>query len=119
MKLRIRRFFSFFVLLGLLLPNPVFAAGQAYVADPEAPVFINEIHYDNTSTDIGEAIEIAGPTGTDLSGWSLVLYNGSNGEPYTTTPLSGIIPDQQNGYGTLSFYHHGFAKRCARWLGSC
>ena len=29
-------------------------------------VFINEIHYDNASTDVGEAFEIAGPAGIDL-----------------------------------------------------
>jgi len=65
-------------------------------------VFINEIHYDNTGGDTGEAIEIAGPTGTNLSGWSLVLYNGSDLMGYNTTSLSGIILDQQNGFGTLS-----------------
>jgi predicted extracellular nuclease len=64
-------------------------------------VFINEIHYDNTGTDTGEAIEIAGPAGTDLTGWSIVLYNGKNGALYNTTTLSGVIPDQQNGYGTV------------------
>jgi uncharacterized protein len=103
MKLKLRRFFTFFVLLGLLLPSPVFAAGQAYIADPAAPIFINEIHYDNDGTDAGEAVEIAGPAGTDLTGWNLVLYNGNNGALYTTTTLSGVIPDQQNGYGTVNF----------------
>jgi DNA/RNA endonuclease G (NUC1) len=52
----------------------------------------SEIHYDNASTDEGEAIEIEGPAGTSLDGWSLVLYNGSNGAPYGTTALSGAIP---------------------------
>ena len=66
-------------------------------------VFINEIHYDNASSDTGEAIEIAGPAGTDLSGWSLVLYNGNNGSSYNTVSLSGTIADQDNGFGTLSF----------------
>jgi predicted extracellular nuclease len=66
-------------------------------------VFINEIHYDNSDTDAGEAIEIAGPAGTDLAGWSLVLYNGNGGAAYNTTALGGTIPDQQNGYGTLAF----------------
>src|SRR5574338_37713 len=47
-------------------------------------VFINEIHYDNTGTDAGEFIEIAGPAGTDLSGYQLVLYNGAGGAPYDT-----------------------------------
>ncbi|GAA4109348.1 hypothetical protein GCM10022393_05890 [Aquimarina addita] len=64
-------------------------------------VFINEIHYDNISTDSDEAIEIAGVSGTDISGWTLVLYNGSNSSVYNTFSLSGSIPDQQNGFGTL------------------
>ncbi|MFC5047831.1 DUF5689 domain-containing protein [Aquimarina hainanensis] len=63
-------------------------------------VFINEIHYDNTSTDVQEAIEIAGPAGTDLSGWKILLYNGSNGTVYNTITLTETITDQQNGYGT-------------------
>ena len=41
-------------------------------------VFINEFHYDNAGGDVNEGIELAGPEGTDLAGWSLVLYNGSN-----------------------------------------
>ena len=65
-------------------------------------VFINELHYDNSGTDTGEAIEIAGPAGTDLGGWSLVLYNGSNGTTYNTTTLSGVLPDEGSGYGTTS-----------------
>lgn len=64
-------------------------------------IFVNEFHYDNTGTDTGEAIEIAGPAGSDLTGWSIALYNGSGGAVYNTTVLSGIIPDQQNGFGTL------------------
>ena len=67
-----------------------------------ATIFINELHYDNDGTDTGEAIEIAVPAGTDLTGWSLVLYNGNGGSSYTTTDLSSTIPDQQNGYGTVS-----------------
>jgi predicted extracellular nuclease len=69
-------------------------------------VFINEIHYDNVGTDSGEFIEIAGPAGTDLAGYSLVLYNGNtpaNGVVYAVTALSGVIPLQQGGYGTLAF----------------
>ena len=75
------------------------AAGPPLAAQGSTTVFINEIHYD--STDTGEAIEIAGPAGTDLSDWSLVLYNGINGCKYHTTTLSGLIPDQQDGYGTV------------------
>ncbi|MGK6319449.1 Calx-beta domain-containing protein [Sphingomonas sp. DT-204] len=78
-------------------------------APPAAPanVFINEIHYDNSGTDTGEAIEIAGAAGTDLSGYKLVLYNGSNtpdaAPSYTTTSLSGVIDDEGNGFGAVSF----------------
>jgi predicted extracellular nuclease len=68
-----------------------------------ANVFINEIHYDNTGTDVGEAIELAGLAGIDLTDWSIVLYNGANGLVYTTTSLSGVIPDQDNGLGTVTF----------------
>lgn len=67
------------------------------------PTFINELHYDNSGTDTGEFIEIAGEAGTDLTGWSLVLYNGNGGASYDTISLSGTIPDLDNGFGTLSF----------------
>ncbi len=81
-----------------------FALAAATVAPASAQsVFINEIHYDNVGADTGEAIEVAGPAGTDLTGWSLVLYNGSGGAAYGTTALSGTIPNQQAGFGTLSF----------------
>ena len=56
-------------LLAALLTMASTAQGQS--------VFINEIHYDNVGTDSGEKVEIAGPAGTDLSGWKLVRYNGS------------------------------------------
>ena len=71
-------------------------------AQAGTPVFINEIHYDNSGTDAGEAVEIAGPAGTDLSSWSLVLYNGSNGAKYATYPLSGSLPDSGNGFGFVA-----------------
>ena len=81
-----------------LLATPVFG-----YAPPGAKVFVNEIHYDNVGTDTGEGVEIAGPAGTDLSGWTLLLYNGADGAVYGTRALSGIIPNQQNGYGTVAF----------------
>ena len=66
-----------------------------------ASIFINELHYDNDGTDTGEAIEIAGLAGTDLNGWSIELYNGSNGTLYNTSDLSGTISDLDNGFGTV------------------
>ncbi|MBL1172355.1 MAG: hypothetical protein D8M55_07925 [Chloroflexi bacterium] len=80
----------------------VFAAPH-FFNNPITSIFINEIHYDNTGPDSGEAIEIAGPAGTDLSGWNILLYNGSDGTVYQTVLLSGQITNQQNGYGVLSF----------------
>lgn len=67
-----------------------------------ANVWINEIHYDNDGTDAGEAIEVAGPAGTDLTGWSIVLYNGNGGASYRTNTLSGVLADQQGGFGTAT-----------------
>ena len=56
-----------------------------------------------SSSDAEEGLEVAGPASTDPKGWSLVLYNGKNGTPYRTIPLEGSIPDQQSGYGAVSF----------------
>ena len=89
------------VVIGLAI-GLVMALGANAGANAHTAVFINEIHYDNTGTDAGEAIEIAGPAETDLIGWSLVLYNGTGGAAYNTRNLSGVIPDQHNGFGTLS-----------------
>jgi DNA/RNA endonuclease G (NUC1) len=52
----------------------------------------SEIHYDPLGTDVGEAIEIEGPAGTNLQGWDIVLYNGNGGAAYSTVHLSGVIP---------------------------
>jgi uncharacterized repeat protein (TIGR01451 family) len=81
--------------------SPVYAAC-------DIPVFINEIHYDNVGTDVNELIEIAGPAGTDLTGWQLVLYNGGDGQSYgTPIALSGVIDDEERGYGALVFLTPG------------
>lgn len=82
----------------------VLPAGSAlaFTQNP-ATVWINEIHYDNTGADTREAVEIAGPAGTSLSGWTVVPYNGSNGAAYSpTATLSGTISNEQNGFGTVS-----------------
>ena len=87
---------------------PLFVLLLAATANAQAPaVYINEIHYDNTGADTGEAIELAGPAGTDLSGWSLVLYNGNGGAVYRTQTLSGTLADQQGGFGTAFFLISG------------
>lgn len=78
------------VVLAALFSSPVSATS----------VWINEIHYDNTGSDAGEFVEIAGNAGTDLTGWSLVLYNGSTGNRYQTESLSGALSDDTGtGFG--------------------
>jgi predicted extracellular nuclease len=63
----------------------------AGTASAQTNVFVNELHYDNSGTDAGEAIEVAAPQGTDLTGWTVVLYNGNGGAAYDTDPLSGTV----------------------------
>src|SRR5688572_12850326 len=58
---------------------------------PPSDVTISEIHYDNVGTDANEAVEVAGPDGTNLNGWTLALYNGNGGTVYNTIALSGTL----------------------------
>ncbi len=87
---------AFRVVLFTLL---VFTSGPLWALS----VFINELHYDNAGGDVGEGIEVAGPAGTDLTGWQLLLYNGGNGQTYgSALTLEGRIPDEGVGMGTLA-----------------
>ncbi len=67
-------------------------------------VFVNELHYHDSGPDVGQFVELAGTAGTNLSGWSIVLDNGSSGAgtPYYTSALTGTLANQQNGSGTLA-----------------
>jgi len=65
-------------------------------------VFINEIHYDNTGGDVGEFFEVAAPIGTDLTDWSVVLYNGNNGATYNTLDLTNETLTENEGYSFLA-----------------
>jgi predicted extracellular nuclease len=58
---------------------------------PQNSVFVSEIHYDNAGADTDEFIEVAGTAGADLTGWSLVLYNGNGGASYNTISLDGTL----------------------------
>jgi hypothetical protein len=84
------------------LPALLLAMLPLKEAQPTA-IFINELHYDDRGTDRGEGFEIAGPAGTDLAGWLLLLYDGSNGLVYDAVVLDGVIDDQQNGFGAVFF----------------
>ncbi|MBX2929634.1 MAG: HYR domain-containing protein [Saprospiraceae bacterium] len=65
------------------------------VTDP----WINEFHYDNIGTDVNEFIEVAGPAGINLSVYTLYAYNGATGQFYNTFNLTGIVPNEDNGFG--------------------
>ncbi len=70
---------------------------------PPANAVITEFHYDNDGTDTGEFIEVTGTAGGDLTGWSLVLYNGNGGGVYNTIDLTGFIDDEGAGIGAVDF----------------
>ncbi len=84
---------------GVVLLEPT---AEAFV-NPSSPVFISEFHYDNTGADTNECIEVLAPAGTNLGGYSLVLYNGNGGAPYLTVSLSGVVVNDGSGTGTLAF----------------
>lgn len=72
-------------------------------------VWMNEFHYDNAGADTGEFIELAGTAGTDLTGWQIIRYNGNVASaavvytsPGTISLGSVVIPNQANGFGTVS-----------------
>ncbi|MFH1852070.1 MAG: T9SS type A sorting domain-containing protein [Candidatus Neomarinimicrobiota bacterium] len=67
--------------------------------------WINEIHYDNLSTDANEAIEVAVPsTYTDLVNFSVTLYNGSGGAAYGTKTLDSFTAGNTNNGFTFYYY---------------
>ena len=83
------------------------SGGTAAYSYTPISVFINEIHYDNAGADAGEAIEIAGTAGLDLTGWSICLYNGNGGGLYKTRNLSGTLSNPSNGFGFSTEYISG------------
>lgn len=89
--------------LSLLLAGTTFAQTNVGISGNVDGVYINEIHYDNVGTDVGEFVEVAGPAGTDLSLYTITLYNGSNNAVYQTISLSGTIDNEGSGVGAVSF----------------
>ncbi|GGK37423.1 hypothetical protein GCM10008955_34150 [Deinococcus malanensis] len=60
---------------------------QALAGEP----VLNELFYDSAGTDAGTFIELKGPAGKSLSGYTLAAYD-SAGTQYRTITLSGTIP---------------------------
>ncbi|PTM10248.1 MAG: hypothetical protein DA407_04030, partial [Bacteroidetes bacterium] len=65
-------------------------------------VYINEIHYDNIGGDIDEFFEVVGPAGTDLSVYTITLYNGNDTNAYNTIALTGTIDDEGSSVGAIA-----------------
>lgn len=77
-----------------------FACAFSFLSAQSAASFINEVNY-LASNPTGRGMEIAGTAGTSLNGWSAVIYN-LNGTVRSVEDLSNqVIPNQQNGYGTI------------------
>ena len=72
---------------------------------PDGPIggsiWINEFHYDNDGVDEGEFVELAGTAGVDVTGWSLVLFNGFNDTAYNTVALTGTLTNSDSNFGFL------------------
>lgn len=87
------------LLITLLMTLLLVSIGYSQTA-----IFINELHYNNVGLDTNEGVEIAGPAGTDLTGWKLEGYNGTDGTSTGDLTLSGSIPNEgSSGYGAVWF----------------
>ena len=83
----------FFCLVILLIASPCLAS----------LVFINEFHYDNKSSDVNEAIEIAAPLNTLTDNLMLRLYNGNTQAKYDEILLKNMMfMNASNGFGFLT-----------------
>ena len=86
-----------------LAPTPSDAPRARLAAPGMQAVRISEIHYDNAGTaDVGEAIEVSFPVGTDLTGWRLVRYNGSSPAAATTYATPGVATGSSELLATLT-----------------
>ncbi|MFC5196568.1 HYR domain-containing protein [Bizionia hallyeonensis] len=85
-----------------------FDCSDVSIGGTASGVWINELHYDNDGGDSGEFVEVAGTSGFNLTGYSIVLYNGSNGTSYDTINLSGTIDNEGgSGFGAIEFFQSG------------
>ncbi len=71
----------------------------------EPNAWINELHYDNTSTDVGEFVEIIieNASSYTLSDFQVNLYNGSNGASYNSKTVDNFIVGTTD--GNYTFYY--------------
>jgi len=70
--------------------------------------WINEIHYDNVSTDADEFIEVViqNPGSYNLADFAVVLYNGNNGASYDTRTLDVFTVGANSGNYTFYYFNY-------------
>lgn len=95
-----RKFYQnvrFYYLLTFLLLGSGWAFGQN--------AWINEIHYDNASSDVNEAVEIVleNPSSYTLSDFTVTLYNGNGGASYDSQTLDNFTVGSS--YGNFTVYY--------------
>lgn len=73
-----------------------------------ASVIINEIHYDNASSDAGEFVEIVTTAGEDASAITVSLYNGSDDELYGSNDTFNLASDFVD-HGVLGDGNHYYS----------
>jgi PKD repeat protein len=68
--------------------------------------WINEIHYDNASTDVNEMIEVVieNPGSYTLSDFQVDLYNGNGGGSYNTQTLDAFTVGSSSGNFTFFYF---------------
>ena len=119
LSLSVRRFLVLAVVAALLASSfPGVSVPRAHARQAPGDIFISEFHYDNGGTDAGEFVEVTAPAGTDLTGWSIVLYNGTGGASYDTDSFTGTVANQSVGFGTMVIDYPSNGSRTARRTGS-
>lgn len=79
---------------------PALLAFSLVLGAQSASFFINEISY-TASNPSAKGFEIAGLAGSQLNGWSVVEYDADGWQKAIDNLPNQIIPNQQNGYGTI------------------
>ena len=90
---------TIFTSLGPVIRPGFFAFFLTLMAVPAAwaQVVINEFDPSGPGTDTEEFVELYGAPGEDLSGYALVIYNGSNAQSNLVVDLTGFSLDA-NGF---------------------
>lgn len=86
-----KKFYSLFILIVLFATT---------VQAQSVGGFINEVNY-LASNPSHRGFEIAGEAGSNLDGWSAVIYSLSGTVSFVESLGNQVIPGQQNGYGTI------------------